>query len=243
MWAVHRRIAPPSQPFLASEVEQSLLIDPTRHEVIRAGQRLQLTSTELRLLDLLVARAGVLLTHEVLLRHVWGEGYGMASNYLRVYVGQLRKKLGDQAEPRLIETTPGVGYRWIGATPPVTSTVADLIDVYGSWDHAAVYGPWCPQRPAEHLGGPCSCPETRTSGRPSDGQPPRTRSSAPKAAQRWNTVLTTSPLTEDLGKGTRVREGGLEPPCPLGHTALNRARLPFPPLARGDPQEPAESGA
>ena len=89
---------------------------------------MRLTSTELRLLELLVAQAGVLLTHEVLLRHVWGEGYGTESNYLRVYVAQLRKKLGDQADaPRLIETTPGVGYRWIGSPPPVSRLAEELV--------------------------------------------------------------------------------------------------------------------
>ena len=129
MWAVHRRTAPPSRPLLASEADQPLLIDLARHEVIREGRRLHLTSTELRLLELLVAQAGVLLTHEVLLRHVWGEGYGTESNYLRVYVAQLRKKLGDRAgAPRLIETTPGVGYRWIGSSPPVSRLADELVD-------------------------------------------------------------------------------------------------------------------
>jgi len=129
MWAVHRRTAPPSRPFLASEAQQPLLIDLARHEVTSAGRRLHLTSTELRLLELLVAQAGVLLTHEVLLRHVWEEGYGTESNYLRVYVAQLRKKLGDQADaPRLIETTPGVGYRWIGSAPPVSRLAEELVD-------------------------------------------------------------------------------------------------------------------
>jgi two-component system KDP operon response regulator KdpE len=47
---------------------------------------------------------------------VWGPGYGTESNYLRVYIGQLRKKLNDDAaNPRLILTEPGVGYRWIAA--------------------------------------------------------------------------------------------------------------------------------
>jgi two-component system, OmpR family, KDP operon response regulator KdpE len=129
MWAVHRRTAPPSRPLVVSGAEQPLLIDLARHEVIRAGRRLHLTSTELRLLELLVVKAGVLLTHEVLLRHVWGEGYGKESNYLRVYVAQLRKKLGDQADaPRLIETTPGVGYRWIGSPHPASRPAEALVD-------------------------------------------------------------------------------------------------------------------
>ena len=129
MWAVHRRTAPPSQPLLTSEAEHPLEIDLARHEVTRAGRRLHLTSTELRLLELLVAQAGVLLTHEMLLRHVWGEEYGTESNYLRVYVAQLRKKLGDRAgAPQLIETTPGVGYRWIGSAPAASRRTAALVD-------------------------------------------------------------------------------------------------------------------
>ena len=74
-----------------------------------------LTKTELALLEQLVTQPGKLLTHEYLLRKVWGRGYGSESNYLRVYVGQLRRKLGDDAtNPRLIVTEPGIGYRWIG---------------------------------------------------------------------------------------------------------------------------------
>jgi len=57
---------------------------------------------------------GKLLTHQWLLRKVWGQGYGQESHYLRVYVRALRKKLGDDAgAPKLILTEPGVGYRWI----------------------------------------------------------------------------------------------------------------------------------
>ena len=71
---------------------------------------------ELALLEQLVTQPGKLLTHEHLLRQVWGQGYGSESNYLRVYVGQLRRKLGDDAaNPRLIVTEPGIGYRWVGS--------------------------------------------------------------------------------------------------------------------------------
>ena len=53
---------------------------------------------------------------------MWGPGYGTESNYLRVYVGQLRKKLGDDAaRPRLILTEPGIGYRWIAGEDGVTT--------------------------------------------------------------------------------------------------------------------------
>jgi len=91
-----------------------LEIDLARRRVTRAGEPLHLTRTELRLLEMLVQFPGKLLTQEHLLRAVWGAGYGTETNYLRVYVGQLRKKLGDDAtNPRLILTEPGIGYRWI----------------------------------------------------------------------------------------------------------------------------------
>ena len=58
------------------------------------------------------------MTREYLMREAWGPGYGTERNYLRVYVGQLRKKLGDDAtRPRLILTEPGIGYRWIAGDP------------------------------------------------------------------------------------------------------------------------------
>ena len=91
-----------------------LEIDLARRLVTRAGEPVHLTRTELTLLEQLARHPGKLLTQEYLLREVWGPGYGTESNYLRVYVGQLRKKLGDDAaRPRLILTEPGIGYRWI----------------------------------------------------------------------------------------------------------------------------------
>jgi two-component system KDP operon response regulator KdpE len=93
-----------------------LEIDLARRQVTRAEAPVHLTRTELTLLEQLVRQPGKLLTQEYLLREVWGPGYGTESNYLRVYVGQLRKKLGDEAaRPRLILTEPGIGYRWIGS--------------------------------------------------------------------------------------------------------------------------------
>ncbi len=91
-----------------------LTIDLGRRSVTRDGEPVHLTRTELTLLEELVRNPGRLLTQQYLLREVWGPGYGSESNYLRVYVGQLRKKLGDDASrPRLILTEPGIGYRWI----------------------------------------------------------------------------------------------------------------------------------
>jgi two-component system KDP operon response regulator KdpE len=78
------------------------------------GERVHLTKTEYALLEALVTNAGKLLTHPWLLRRVWGPAYQAESQYLRVYVRSLRRKLGDRAAaPRLILTEPGVGYRWI----------------------------------------------------------------------------------------------------------------------------------
>jgi two-component system, OmpR family, KDP operon response regulator KdpE len=91
-----------------------LEIDLARRLVTRGVEPVHLTRTELMLLEQLARHPGKLLTQEYLLREVWGPGYGTESNYLRVYVGQLRKKLGDEAaRPRLIATEPGIGYRWI----------------------------------------------------------------------------------------------------------------------------------
>jgi two-component system KDP operon response regulator KdpE len=89
-------------------------IDMVRRRVSRAGEVVHLTRTELELLENLVRNPGTLVTQAQLLREVWGEGYGTETNYLRVYIAQLRRKLGDDAaNPRLILTEPGIGYRWI----------------------------------------------------------------------------------------------------------------------------------
>lgn len=94
--------------------DSDLEIDLAAREVRRAGRPVHLTRTELDLLAALVTHAGKLLRHDWLLREVWGPSYGTESQYLRVFIGQLRRKLGDDAHrPRLIRTEPGQGYRWI----------------------------------------------------------------------------------------------------------------------------------
>jgi two-component system KDP operon response regulator KdpE len=91
-------------------------IDLARQLVTRGGQPVALTRTERRLLEVMVTNPGRLLPHDFLLREVWGQGYGTEANYLRTFVGQLRRKLGDSAaDPRLILTEAGIGYRWIGS--------------------------------------------------------------------------------------------------------------------------------
>ena len=91
-----------------------LEVDLGRRLVTLSGERVHLTKTEWGLLEALATNPGKLLTHQWLLRRVWGPGYAEESHYLRVYVRALRNKLGDAAAaPRLILTEPGVGYRWI----------------------------------------------------------------------------------------------------------------------------------
>jgi len=91
-----------------------LRIDLGLRLVTRDEERIHLTKTEWGLLEAMVTNPGKLLTHQWLLRRVWGPGYAQESHYLRVYVRALRRKLDDAASaPTLILTEPGVGYRWI----------------------------------------------------------------------------------------------------------------------------------
>jgi two-component system KDP operon response regulator KdpE len=96
-----------------------LSVDLARRLVKVGGEPVHLTPTEYRLLEAMVGHPGKLLTQRWLLQRVWGGSYGDESNYLRVYVRQLRQKLGDRADaPRFIQTEPGVGYRWVGEQNP-----------------------------------------------------------------------------------------------------------------------------
>jgi two-component system KDP operon response regulator KdpE len=88
-------------------------VDLARRAVTRAGVPVHLTQIEYRLLTLLLANPGKVLTHRHLLREVWGPSYVESSHYLRVYVGHLRQKLeADPAQPQHIRTETGVGYRF-----------------------------------------------------------------------------------------------------------------------------------
>jgi two-component system KDP operon response regulator KdpE len=91
-----------------------LRVDLAKRLVTLDGDLVHLTPTEYGLLEALVSYPGKLLTHQWLLRKVWGQSYGSETTYLRTYVRVLRKKLGDDASaPALILTEPGVGYRWV----------------------------------------------------------------------------------------------------------------------------------
>ncbi|MCC7045510.1 MAG: response regulator [Alphaproteobacteria bacterium] len=90
----------------------SLRIDLARRVVTRDGQEVKLSPREYDLLRQLVIHAGKVLTHRHLLREVWGPAHTQDTQYLRVYVGQLRHKLeADPTRPQCILTEPGVGYR------------------------------------------------------------------------------------------------------------------------------------
>ncbi len=92
-----------------------LQLDQSAHTVKLKGESLKLTATEYTLLALLMRNEGKVLTHQYLLREVWGPGYIDQSQYLRVFVAQLRKKIeNDPNRPEYIITESGVGYRFIG---------------------------------------------------------------------------------------------------------------------------------
>jgi two-component system KDP operon response regulator KdpE len=88
-------------------------IDFSLRTITRAGEPLHLTPTEYRLLAVLVANAGRVLTHRYLLKHVWGPDCVESNHYLRIYVASLRRKIeSDVAQPQHILTEAGVGYRF-----------------------------------------------------------------------------------------------------------------------------------
>jgi two-component system, OmpR family, KDP operon response regulator KdpE len=91
-----------------------LVIDTVRRVVERNGQALKLTPKEYDLLVLLARHAGRVVTHRTLLTSVWGPAHGEDMQYLRVFIGQLRGKIErDPADPKVIRTEPGVGYRFV----------------------------------------------------------------------------------------------------------------------------------
>ncbi len=91
-----------------------ITVDLARRQVHRAGVVIHLTPIEYRLLTLLIANAGRVLTHRQLLREVWGPSHAEDTHYLRVYMTGLRRKLeANPAQPRHIRTESGVGYRLV----------------------------------------------------------------------------------------------------------------------------------
>lgn len=92
-----------------------LAIDMARREVSLDGAALPLTRKEYAVLALLVRHAGRVVSQQQLLREVWGASHVQDTHYLRIVLGKLRQKLGDDpAAPRWLKTEPGVGYRFLG---------------------------------------------------------------------------------------------------------------------------------
>ncbi len=109
--AALRRAGDPGEPVLTVG---SIVVDLEKHAVTVGGETVHLTPHEFRLLRVLAQNEGKLLTHRTILREVWGPAYGEESNYLHVYVSQLRRKLeSDPSRPQFLLTEPGAGYRLV----------------------------------------------------------------------------------------------------------------------------------
>jgi two-component system KDP operon response regulator KdpE len=102
-----------SPPAVSDELQElqvgELHLDLVHHQARVAGKLVELTSKEFDLLGFLARHAGKLCTHQMILEQVWGQGYGSESQYLRVYIYRLRRKLGDESG-NLLKTSPGIGY-------------------------------------------------------------------------------------------------------------------------------------
>jgi two-component system, OmpR family, KDP operon response regulator KdpE len=109
--AAVRRAAPAlDEPIVTTP---DFIVDLANKRVTRDGADVRLTPTEWQLLEILARSRGRLITQKQLLQDVWGPSYGSESNYLRVYIAQLRRKLEPEpSRPRYLLTEPGMGYRF-----------------------------------------------------------------------------------------------------------------------------------
>ncbi|MFF0203200.1 response regulator [Streptomyces sp. NPDC005017] len=111
--AVRRTEAAPLGPETTEVETDEFTIDLVAKRVVRHGRDVRLTPTEWHLLEILVTNPGRLITQKHLLQEVWGVTQTSKSNYLRVYMAQLRRKLeADPSHPRYLITEPGMGYRF-----------------------------------------------------------------------------------------------------------------------------------
>nr|WSZ18903.1 response regulator [Streptomyces canus] len=111
--AVRRTEALPLAPETTVVTTDGFTVDLLAKKATRGGHDVRLTPTEWHLLEILVCSPGRLITQKQLLQEVWGPSYGSKTNYLRVYMAQLRRKLeADPAHPRYLITEPGMGYRF-----------------------------------------------------------------------------------------------------------------------------------
>ncbi|MFI9650400.1 response regulator [Streptomyces sp. NPDC052040] len=111
--AVRRSAQTPLTPRPPRIATDAFTIDLSAKKAVRDGRDIRLTPTEWQLLEILVNHPGRLVTQKQLLQEVWGVTRSNKSNYLRVYMAQLRRKLEpDPAHPRHLITEPGMGYRF-----------------------------------------------------------------------------------------------------------------------------------
>ncbi|MFG2343482.1 response regulator [Streptomyces phaeochromogenes] len=113
--AVRRTETAPLAQETAMVTTDDFTIDLLAKKATRAGRDIRLTPTEWHLLEILVTSPGRLITQKHLLQEVWGVSQSNKTNYLRVYMAQLRRKLEtDPSHPRYLITEPGMGYRFEG---------------------------------------------------------------------------------------------------------------------------------
>ncbi|MFB6852086.1 response regulator [Streptomyces sp. NPDC056121] len=111
--AARRTEGVPPVPETVLVVTEEFTVDLVAKKATRAGRDIHLTPTEWHLLEILVSHPGRLITHRQLLEEVWGVSRSNKTNYLRVYVAQLRRKLeADPSHPRHLITEAGMGYRF-----------------------------------------------------------------------------------------------------------------------------------
>jgi two-component system KDP operon response regulator KdpE len=90
------------------------MIDFAAKQAFRGGEAVRLTPTQWHIVEVLIRNAGRLVTYEQLLQEVWGPSYGKETNYLRVFMTQIRHKLEPEpSEPRYFITEPGLGFRYV----------------------------------------------------------------------------------------------------------------------------------
>lgn len=116
--AVRRAVVPEGRPKV---ITPDFVIDFVAKQVRRDGALVRLTPTQWHIVEVLVKHAGKLVTYEQLLREVWGPSYGKETNYLRVFMTQIRQKLEPEpSHPKYFITEPGIGFRF----EPPTSDAA-----------------------------------------------------------------------------------------------------------------------
>ncbi|TGL63928.1 DNA-binding response regulator [Leptospira ognonensis] len=103
----------PAEDALPPWSNEDLSIDFSNHKITKQGEQIRLTPTEFQILTLLIKHVGKILTHEFLIKTIWGDNAQNELNSLRVHITQLRKKIEDKpSRPKHLLTEPGIGYLW-----------------------------------------------------------------------------------------------------------------------------------